>query len=237
MVLPPSEQQQPRSPPVSFAAAPKSSPASAAFTTAGRGEIPVPCYQAASSAAACTARRSLCRSRLAPPAGCSVKWEARFIPTNLSPLFSQIMADSGYEFFYKNVIDTSSDEEFDNDLLTAAALLSHEHNVTQIPMYHGSIKGRAAALDRKIEAGHEQLFGDYFHHVAIWSNDRVIKKIGPRCPNGWPRLVQCATQMDTRMPAYPPPSVWPPNGRKSAKKLSYLGDWLEMTQSKQVTRE
>jgi hypothetical protein len=35
------------------------------------------------------------------------------------------MVDSGDEFFYKNVIDVSSDDEF----LMEAALLIHEHNV------------------------------------------------------------------------------------------------------------
>nr|XP_051221611.1 uncharacterized protein LOC127339845 [Lolium perenne] len=44
-------------------------------------------------------------------------------------------ADHGDEFFYKNFIDTSSDDESDDDFLTEAALLIHEHNVEQILMY------------------------------------------------------------------------------------------------------
>jgi capsule polysaccharide modification protein KpsS len=45
------------------------------------------------------------------------------------------MVDSGDEFFYKNVIDTSSYDESDDDLLMEAVLLIHKHNVAQIPMY------------------------------------------------------------------------------------------------------
>ncbi|KAM0862481.1 hypothetical protein ACQ4PT_045246 [Festuca glaucescens] len=81
------------------------------------------------------------------------------------------MVDSGDEFFYKNVIDTLSDEESDDDLLTAAALLIHEHNVAQILVYRGSVKGRAAALDRKREAGYVQLFGDYFHRTRAFHEE------------------------------------------------------------------
>jgi hypothetical protein len=45
------------------------------------------------------------------------------------------MVDCGDEFFYKNVIDTSSYDESDDDLLMEAVLLIHKHNVAQIPMY------------------------------------------------------------------------------------------------------
>jgi hypothetical protein len=45
------------------------------------------------------------------------------------------MVDIGAEFFYKNVTDTSSDDESNNDLLMEAALPSHEHNVARIPVY------------------------------------------------------------------------------------------------------
>jgi hypothetical protein len=43
------------------------------------------------------------------------------------------MVDNNDEF-YKNFIDTSSDDEFEDDFLTEAALLIHEHNVAQIPV-------------------------------------------------------------------------------------------------------
>ncbi|KAK1654030.1 hypothetical protein QYE76_071835 [Lolium multiflorum] len=39
------------------------------------------------------------------------------------------MVDIGDEFFYKNVIDMYPDDESDDDFLTEAALLIHEHNV------------------------------------------------------------------------------------------------------------
>jgi hypothetical protein len=45
-----------------------------------------------------------------------------------------------------------------------AALLIHEHNVAQIPVYRGSFPGCVAVLDRKRERGHDMLFYDYFHY-------------------------------------------------------------------------
>jgi hypothetical protein len=47
------------------------------------------------------------------------------------------MVDISDEFFYKNVTDTSSDDESDDDLLMEAALPIHEHNVARIPVYRG----------------------------------------------------------------------------------------------------
>ncbi|KAK1669475.1 hypothetical protein QYE76_057634 [Lolium multiflorum] len=63
----------------------------------------------------------------------------------------QIMVDSNDEYYFKNFIDTSSEEESDADFFTGATLLIHEHTVSQIPVYRGSLPGRAAALDRKRE--------------------------------------------------------------------------------------
>jgi hypothetical protein len=44
--------------------------------------------------------------------------------------------------FYKNVIESLSDEEADDDteLMMAVAMLLHEH--TSRPVYRGSVKGR-----------------------------------------------------------------------------------------------
>ena len=39
------------------------------------------------------------------------------------------MVDSEDGFFFKNFIDTSSDEESDDDFLTKAVLTIHGHNV------------------------------------------------------------------------------------------------------------
>ncbi|XP_051221465.1 uncharacterized protein [Lolium perenne] len=78
------------------------------------------------------------------------------------------MGDSDDEYFFKNFIDTSSDEESDDDFFTEAALIIHEHNVSQIPVFRGSLPGRTAALDRKRECGHDQLFHDYFYHKTLF---------------------------------------------------------------------
>ncbi|KAK1669914.1 hypothetical protein QYE76_058073 [Lolium multiflorum] len=79
----------------------------------------------------------------------------------------QIMVDSDDEYYFKNFIDTSSDEESDNDFFTDAALLIHEHIVSQIPVYRGSLPA-AAPLDRKRERGHDQLYNDYFQPKALF---------------------------------------------------------------------
>ncbi|KAK1608299.1 hypothetical protein QYE76_031972 [Lolium multiflorum] len=80
----------------------------------------------------------------------------------------QIMVDSDDEYYFKNFIDTSSEEESDDDFFTDAALLIHEHIVSQIPVHRGSLPGRAAALDRERERGHDQLFRDYFQPTPIF---------------------------------------------------------------------
>jgi hypothetical protein len=65
--------------------------------------------------------------------------------------------------FYKNVIESSSNEEADDDteLMMAATMLLHEH--TSRPVYRGSVKGRKANVKRNRERGHYQLYRDYFH--------------------------------------------------------------------------
>ncbi|KAK1605896.1 hypothetical protein QYE76_029569 [Lolium multiflorum] len=86
-----------------------------------------------------------------------------------SPLTPETMVDSDDDYFFKNFIDTSSDEKSDDDFLTEAALIIHEHNVSQIPVYRGSLPGRAAALERKRERDHDQLFTDYFQPKALFT--------------------------------------------------------------------
>jgi hypothetical protein len=67
--------------------------------------------------------------------------------------------------FYKNVIESSSNEEADDDteLMMAATMLRHEH--TSRPVYRGSVKGRKANVKRNRERGHYQLYHNYFHHT------------------------------------------------------------------------
>jgi hypothetical protein len=56
--------------------------------------------------------------------------------------------------FDKNVIESSLDEETDDDtkLMMAAALLLHEH--TSRPVYRGSVKGCKPNVKRNRERGH-----------------------------------------------------------------------------------
>jgi hypothetical protein len=67
------------------------------------------------------------------------------------------------QMFYKNVIESSSDGEVDNDteLMMAVAMLLRED--TSRPVYMGSVKVRKANVKRNRERGHYQLYRDYFH--------------------------------------------------------------------------
>jgi hypothetical protein len=66
---------------------------------------------------------------------------------------AQIMADSSDEFFYKNFIDTSSDESNDDTEVTVAmTLLAHDHEENHRPFYRGSLPGRSAALNHNPKA-------------------------------------------------------------------------------------
>jgi hypothetical protein len=68
------------------------------------------------------------------------------------------------KYYYDTFIDTSSDEsDGDTDILMAAATFIHEHNESQLPRHRGSVPGRAPNLERNREAGHVQLYNDYFH--------------------------------------------------------------------------
>jgi hypothetical protein len=75
------------------------------------------------------------------------------------------MDNSSIEFFYKHVIDTSSDSDSDDgtEILMVAATLIHEHNERQMPRFGGSTRPHMSNLKRDQEGGHVQLYKDYFH--------------------------------------------------------------------------
>jgi hypothetical protein len=56
--------------------------------------------------------------------------------------------------FYKNFIESSSDEVADNDteLMIAVEMLLHEHTLR--PVFRGSVKGRKPNVKRNRERGH-----------------------------------------------------------------------------------
>jgi hypothetical protein len=70
------------------------------------------------------------------------------------------------DFFYKNVIESSSDKESDGEteLLLAAASMAHDHFM--LPKHRGgsSVK-RKANKNRDRVGGHASLMRDYFHHT------------------------------------------------------------------------
>jgi hypothetical protein len=68
------------------------------------------------------------------------------------------------ELFYMHFDDESNtDSEDDADLMVAVATILNEQNEAYMPQWRGSVKGRAANLDRNQENGHVQLYADYFH--------------------------------------------------------------------------
>nr|XP_051229304.1 uncharacterized protein LOC127347120 [Lolium perenne] len=70
----------------------------------------------------------------------------------------------------------SSDDESDDDLLMEVALLIHEYNVAQIPVYRRSLPKRTLALDRKRERGHDMLFYDYFHYSKALFTPQMFRR-------------------------------------------------------------
>jgi hypothetical protein len=71
-------------------------------------------------------------------------------------------------FFYKNVIDTSSDDESgnDSDQLMAAATLTHEHNELQRPGHRGSTRPHKDNVKRNREDGRHRLYKGYIHDIS-----------------------------------------------------------------------
>jgi hypothetical protein len=68
------------------------------------------------------------------------------------------------EFFYTHFFDDSdTNSEDDADLMVAVATVLNEANEAYMPQWRGSVKGRAANLDRNRENSHVQLYADYFH--------------------------------------------------------------------------
>jgi hypothetical protein len=75
------------------------------------------------------------------------------------------IANLNNEFFYTHFFKDWPDSEFDDDadLMVAVASILHEENETYMPQWRGSMLGRAANLHRNWEAGHVQLYADYFY--------------------------------------------------------------------------
>ena len=73
-----------------------------------------------------------------------------------------VTMDSADEYFYNNVLCSSSsfDSSDDEAEVLVATLVVNDHLARQAPMYRGSVPGRAPALARNREAGHVQLFKD-----------------------------------------------------------------------------
>jgi hypothetical protein len=93
--------------------------------------------------------------------------------------------------FYKNVVESSSDKESDDDskLMMATAMLLHEH--TSRPVYKGSVKGRKVNVKHNREKVHYQLYRDYFHPTKpnfdaqkFWRRYRMSRKLFLMILNG-----------------------------------------------------
>jgi hypothetical protein len=75
------------------------------------------------------------------------------------------MAGSSDEYFYKNVIDTSSDEfGHDFEIIIAMAFLLHDQE-QRLPKYRRSVKGRLPVTEHGRDEEHAQLWRDYFQRT------------------------------------------------------------------------
>jgi hypothetical protein len=78
------------------------------------------------------------------------------------------IANLSNEFFYPHFFDESdTNSDDDADLMVAVATVLNEANEAYMPQWRGSVKGRAANLDRNRENGHVQLYVDYFHLETV----------------------------------------------------------------------
>jgi hypothetical protein len=60
-------------------------------------------------------------------------------------------------------LESNTESDDDADLMVAMASVLHKENEAYMPQWRGSMSGQAANLDRNREAGHVQLYADYFH--------------------------------------------------------------------------
>jgi hypothetical protein len=83
------------------------------------------------------------------------------------------------EFFYKNVMESSSDEEFDSEteLLFTTASMEHDHYMLPKHMGGSSVK-RKAKKDRDRVGGHACLMRDYIPTNVISITDGQIFLFG-----------------------------------------------------------
>jgi hypothetical protein len=82
------------------------------------------------------------------------------------------IANLNNEFFYVHFfVESDTDSDDDADLMVTMATVLNEANEAYMPQWRGSVKGRAANLDRNRENGHVQLYADYFHpETALYRN-------------------------------------------------------------------
>jgi hypothetical protein len=95
------------------------------------------------------------------------------------------------ELFYTHFFDESdTDSDDDADLVVAMASILHEENKASLPQWRGSVPGRAANLDHNWEAGHVQLYTDYFHPEEVlyqyyfWRHFQMSRKLFGRIIEG-----------------------------------------------------
>jgi hypothetical protein len=87
------------------------------------------------------------------------------------------MDSRSIEFFYKNVMESSSDEDSDGetDLFFAAASMVHDQYL--LPLCRGSSsKKRKGNTDRDRVGGHEHLFKDYFHPTNPVYSEKTFRR-------------------------------------------------------------
>jgi hypothetical protein len=95
------------------------------------------------------------------------------------------------QFFYTHFfMDSDTESDDDVDLMVVMAAVLNEENEAYMPQWRGSMKGRAAYLDRNRENNHVQLYADYFHPEMVlyrnyfWCHFRMSRKLLGRIIEG-----------------------------------------------------
>jgi hypothetical protein len=80
------------------------------------------------------------------------------------------------QIFYKNVIESSLDEDLDDysELMMATTILLHENGSR--PIHSGLVKGHVANVKCKCEEGHYQLYQDYFHPTKPIYDEQTFRR-------------------------------------------------------------
>ena len=81
--------------------------------------------------------------------------------------------------FRREVVDDSSSSDESNDttqFMVAVASMLHEHNVRNMPVHRGSVKGRKRSIPRNRVDGYQRLYADYFDRTDPMFREYLFRR-------------------------------------------------------------